>query len=543
MSRACKLLVADDEPWVAEDLRGLVDWEALSVEFLEPAADGEEALARLSIDRPDILVTDINMPFVDGNELIRRAKATRPELQIVVLSGYDDFAYVRDALLDGAVDYLLKPVARNALVEVLGKTMRLIGSARDRDREEGEKRARLVAASSLLRDGELSAALRPEAPDAPRPPAKGVLLDLDLELASFVLVIAKLARNRGDGRSLDETAARSRDEVASLLSEAFPGSKGVAFRNVRARGEFVLISGADPEEVAAGLEPLRLRVGRRTGLKVDISASRPSYSLGSLGAAYQEAKAILGYRPIGGEGVSVPPGGAWKSEPRKRVSPELENRLAFALESRNVSLAERIVFDEIGLRGAAASGWLLVEARQTAEYVAGMIYHRADPGPAAPARAALAMDELRERLLVALEDENLDEACSVLRRLLDESLGGAAPAGASEGMEAAARRAQSYVEAHFFEDISTTSVASVLKVDADYLSRAFKLVTGGSLMQAIARARIDKAKEYIAKGELSLAEVAELVGYGDYAYFNRVFRKVGGMSPSEFRDSPSGGVR
>jgi DNA-binding NarL/FixJ family response regulator/AraC-like DNA-binding protein len=540
LSAACRLLVADDEPWVVENLRGLVDWRGLSVEFLAPAGDGEEALSRIESERPDILITDINMPFVDGNELIRRAKAFFPDLQVIVLSGYDDFEYVRDALLHGAVDYLLKPVARGALIEVLERAMRLIGSARDRDREEGELRARLLAASSLLRDGELSAALQSGAPAARGKAVTGALLELELELASFVLVLAKLARRRDDKRDFVETVERLRDDLASILSQAYPETKGVSFRNICARGEFVLVSDADPEAVAAGLEDLRIRLERRSGLKVDVAASRPRYSLGELRESYQEAKAVLGCRSIGGEGVAVSPGG--ESRPRKRISPELENRLAFALESKNKPLAEGVIFDEIGLRLCADSGWLLVEARQTAEYVAGMIYHRADPGPAASPRSRLEMDELGELLGAALEDEDVPEACGVLGRLLDEAFGGLSVPGASGGMVSAARRAQLYIGEHYFEDISTTSVASVLKVDCDYLSKAFKQVTGCNLMLAIARARIDKAREYIMRGDLSLTDVADLVGYGDYAYFNRVFRKVAGMSPSDFRDSLPGGA-
>ena len=78
---AFRLLVADDEPWVVEHLRGLVDWEGLSIEFLPPAFDGEEALERLESERPDILITDINMPLMDGNALIRAAKKLRQAQQ------------------------------------------------------------------------------------------------------------------------------------------------------------------------------------------------------------------------------------------------------------------------------------------------------------------------------------------------------------------------------------------------------------------------------------------------------------------------------
>jgi two-component system response regulator YesN len=106
-----------------------------------------------------------------------------------------------------------------------------------------------------------------------------------------------------------------------------------------------------------------------------------------------------------------------------------------------------------------------------------------------------------------------------------------------------ARRAQEYVEAHYFEDISLTSVASVLNADRAYLSKAYKQVTGCNIMLSIAKKRIDEAKEYIKQRDLSLTDIADLVGYGEYAYFNRVFRKVTGLSPSEYKARVRGAGR
>jgi two-component system response regulator YesN len=229
-------------------------------------------------------------------------------------------------------------------------------------------------------------------------------------------------------------------------------------------------------------------------------------------------------------------------EVRRRVTPELENRLAFALESRNKALAQEAIFDLIGLRGCEAEGWLLIEAKQTAEYVAGMIYHRADPGPSAPARSMLAMDNLADLLGMALEEEDIPEVCSVLEQLLDEAFGEPASPGAGENMVGVARRAQEYVDEHYFEDISLTSVAAVFRVDRSYLSKAFKQVTGCNIMLAIAKKRIEKAEEHIRQGDMSLTDIADLVGYGEYAYFNRVFRKVAGMNPREYKASVRPGV-
>jgi len=542
MSRAaCKLLIADDEPWVRENLVGLVDWEELSIELAEPAEDGEDALRKVESERPDILITDIDMPYLDGNELIRRVKEGYPGTQVIVLSGYGDFAYVRDALLHGAIDYLLKPVTRGALADVLGKALDALKSGRETEREAADSRERLLEAASILRDGELSFAVSEEASELGAERARGgAVLDLDLEFASFTLVVAKLT-SRGDGRSSSAEISRRGREIKATLSAIARGSKQVVFHNLFARNEFVLLIETDPSGLARLLGELPDKLEKRTGFRASVAASRSYYSFAKLRSAYLEARASLMGRALGGGRAAR--AGAREPEIRRRVTPELEKRLEFALGSRNKLLARKLIFDEIGLRGCDEAGWLLIEAKQTAEYVAGMIYHRADPGPAFPHSTMLAMDNLAENLDMALDGEDIPEACSALEQLLDEAFGESADSGASDSMIGVARRAKEYIDERYFEDISLTSVAAFLHADRAFLSKAFKQVTGCNIMLSIAKRRIERAQEYIRQGDQSLTDIADLVGYCEYAYFNRVFRKVAGLSPSQYKASVQGGGR
>ena len=524
--------MADDEPWVVENLRELINWEGLSIEFLAPAFDGESALGRLESDRPDILITDINMPFIDGNALIRAAKERLPGLQAIVLSGYSDFPFVRDALLHGAVDYLLKPVTRNSLMDVLDKVLRILGSGRAKEREESELRERLRAASSILRDVEMSDAVFGDSLGLPDANA-GSTLDLDLEFASYTLVLVKLAAGRNGSSAM---GGRRKDELRAALAGVSREANHVVFQNLYARSEFVLVADFDSSALARALEELPDRIVRRTGMVAGVAASGCHYSFDKLRAAYQEARASLMSRPIGANGPAAR-AAAQGLEVKRRVTPELEKRLTFALGSRNRQMSLDVMFNEIGLRGCDDSGWLVIEAKQTAEYVAGLIYHRADPGPAVSPESMLAMDNLSDFLAMALEKEDIPEVCSVLEQLLDEAFSEPASPRASQSMIGVARRARKYIAEHYFEDISLTSMAAVFRMERSYLSRAFKEVAGCNIMLAIAKMRIEKAQEYMRQPGLNLTDVADLVGYPEYAYFNRVFRKIAGMSPSEYRFS------
>lgn len=107
-----KLLLVDDEPIICEGIRQMIDWNAMQLELLGPCHNAFSALDVMTECMPDILLTDVRMPGMNGLELAERALALNPQLQIIILSGYDEFDYVRQAMKTGAIEYLLKPCNR-----------------------------------------------------------------------------------------------------------------------------------------------------------------------------------------------------------------------------------------------------------------------------------------------------------------------------------------------------------------------------------------------------------------------------------------------
>ncbi|MDO4479228.1 MAG: response regulator [Lachnospiraceae bacterium] len=105
-----KVLLADDEIMIREGFKRLFDWEAHDCEVVGEAADGMEALTKIDSLNPDIAIMDINMPIMNGLKVIQMARLKHPDMAFVIVSGYDDFAYCREALRLQITDYILKPV-------------------------------------------------------------------------------------------------------------------------------------------------------------------------------------------------------------------------------------------------------------------------------------------------------------------------------------------------------------------------------------------------------------------------------------------------
>lgn len=114
-----KTFLVEDEVVVRETIKRMIPWEQYGFELVGEASDGEMALPLILKSRPDLLITDIKMPFMDGLTLSKLAKKELPDLKVVILSGYDDFNYAKQAISIGVEDYLLKPITKNAFIERL----------------------------------------------------------------------------------------------------------------------------------------------------------------------------------------------------------------------------------------------------------------------------------------------------------------------------------------------------------------------------------------------------------------------------------------
>ncbi len=152
-----KVFLVEDECVVREGLRDCIDWERYGFEFCGDAPDGELALPQIRKLRPDILITDIKMPFMDGLALSKLVCAELPETRIILISGHNDFEFAQEAIEIGVEQYLLKPVTKASLLKTLEDVSRKIDEEREqkdylrRFQQEGRNMSSMPAASSLSR--------------------------------------------------------------------------------------------------------------------------------------------------------------------------------------------------------------------------------------------------------------------------------------------------------------------------------------------------------------------------------------------------------
>ena len=528
-----KVLVADDEYWIRENLRGLLDWEAHSFIFLEPAGDGEEALRVIREQRPDIVITDVSMPFLSGTELIERAGAEQPDIAFVVLSGYSDFAFVRAALVAGAVDYLLKPITRGNLLEALAKAVDrlLIRQAQYLEQKTTQEKLRIASAAALDRD--LSQLIHRTKDRQINAQIQARLEEYELDFSGFTLIMFRTA---GLSRILKAQNRTDQDELVFSLKELVAppvsGARSLVFHYTYKTNEFLLISDMEDGRLQAVCQEAIARLQQATGYDVAAVVSRHYFSFSSLRDAYNEVLAALMAQPYSGAGAAVIRVSDMENCPvAKRITPELEKQLLFAVASGNRALFQKALYQEIRLPECGGGDWRFVEVRQTVDSIGWILRN----GPAGSGAQLLILDHLAELLLSAVDSFDTGEMLSVLDQMLDECFDSPRQSGQSDTMRQTVAQVRQYIDQNYFEELSLTQLARQFLVESSYLSKAFKAAVGDNLMLYIAKKRMEKAKEYIRNKELSLTEISQLVGYGDYAYFNRVFHKVTGASPREYK--------
>ena len=224
-----KVYLVEDEIIIRQSIKNSIDWEKEGYEFVGDASDGELALPVILKEKPDILITDIRMPFMDGLELSRMVKAELPDIKIVILSGYDDFEYAKQAIKIGVAEYLLKPVSSAVLLEHLSEIAEKVRDEREdlalkkvyyQEMQENEELIKMKFLGELI-SGKLSLADAME---------KGKRFHMNLSGPFYRIILFKFIQEDHVQAEQSEALAEAYEAVGNYvdgLKDAFRFQRGV----------------------------------------------------------------------------------------------------------------------------------------------------------------------------------------------------------------------------------------------------------------------------------------------------------------------------
>lgn len=493
------LLVVDDEYWIRRHLMQAFDWAQFGIQCILEAANGEEAKAVLEAQRVDVLLTDMDMPYVDGLTLIRFAQAAHPHVMILVLSGYSDFDMVRGAMVGGAVDYLLKPVDKTTLYAAMGKLI--------------EKDEQLRKSTREVRDLKFIRLLRGEYTE----------LGMD-ELTNGMpwrLVVCQFRRER--------TALAEDRESTRTLVETHLGTKNV-FLNPWTRGEMLAVLPEDRycAEQAWTLTKAMKQLPETAWARVLIS--KPILE-NELRHTYKRLNEHYGMRPFTPEDMQVFIDGVdTLLSYRLRLPEEAESSLRRAVKSGNSEVVDMLLRSLFVPKRLIEEGWLLGEVASAMAQCAQVIIRTAEKRGCSP-DTGYALHTLRDDIDSLFRLHGTEDALPLLLQMA-ELIGSS-----SECCEVLSRIDEiiAWLDIHYTDNVTLTSLSEQFHLSPSYLSRSFKKATGSNVIAYITEKRMALAQRLLAQGEPSLSDIAFLTGYDDYSYFSNVFRRCTGQSPSSWQ--------
>ncbi|MCD8014510.1 MAG: response regulator [Lachnospiraceae bacterium] len=572
-SKMYKVLAADDEYWSRENIRSLLPWEEYSITFLEPACDGEEVLERIPAEQPDILMTDINMPFMNGLEMLERIHTEYPDLITVAISGYDDFEKVKGVFLSGGIDYLLKPVGKEELIQVLSKAFGILEERRIKARKDQDARDQEYLLSSYLEDSEYSALLSGKLyggkETQPHVSSTRMFSEVSTVMVKFYDIVEITAAN---GHNSSQTSR----EIKAKLRALFGGSGNIlAFNYYSKMTEFLLAGNADPAQLSRFADRVLKEFPETEYGPVSVVVHEQASSLDDIGTVYREMIAALMERPFGrthcvlycarrtDAGVSAERLGFsgmsaesvnWANTEYDRNDADnlnsgsgasagkdidsgrgagvrLEEELPHMLRSRMKNAAAHLIFEESGFGACGDGEWTYLDVKQYVSRLTNILYAFArSQKPELLSR----IEESIENIDYYMKNLNADAVVSSLRILL-EFLWENEEQRDSDSVTAQVEMIHSYIENSYYETFTLTALAEKYHVDASYLSRTFSRKYGETITAFQTRMRMEHAVELMRDADRKLETISMLVGYDDYNYFSRVFRKKMGVSPSEYR--------
>jgi two-component system response regulator YesN len=514
-------MIVDDENWIRTGILQLIAAQSLNLELVGEAGDGEEAYAMVLENRPDILLLDMRMPGWDGKQLLRKLNEQIPELITIVISGYSDFEYTKEAINYSAFDYLLKPVNGDELKAVLDKALVKLDM-----REAVEKREGRNAQAEWMKHALFHASTKTE--------IKQELHSIEWGTSSFIVCVGQSDFYVQNKVKVPMIATIQANYSITQLKHATPQFLMETLDSPENEHEIIMIyhgKGLNPSHVKCFMEAMLIEFQQSSSLSYSFGISKKIEESYGLQGAYHQAKKFLKNKLLNTSGQLL--NNALDYVKLSFPYPHDKERIFLhALQSGNKQ-AIGIELDhffadlqeaDVTVEGMQQISMLLIHAIEK-------MLNSLDTG----------LEEVCGYNSLSLADK-LQHAYDIqsVRRLMDQMIISELSAlfqdSCSKHGEKLIREVLKLLKTQYFRSLTLIEVANSYHLNPDYLSRLFKKVVGQNFVDYMTDLRIKKSKELMLTTPYKNYEIAAMVGYEDYRYFSQVFKKKIGMTIGEYRN-------
>lgn len=534
-----KVFLVEDEMVIRRGIKNSIDWEKEGYIFCGEASDGELAYPMIIKEKPDILITDIRMPFMDGLELCKLVKKELPNIKILILSGYDEFDYAKEAIRLGVTEYLLKPISSGKLLEALnGVSESIRREKEDKDlvrkymeemRENTEHEKQKFFEQMIAGNLSMADALE-----------TGKKYEMNLSAGMYNLLLFRFTlgeENRKSGELLGEAeyAIEKLTERLEYVFEFQRGVEGWAFLlmadNEEQMSERVKELSKDLEEIMKNYSTIAYFGG----------IGQPVARLRELEESFREAERALAARftmelnrIISVEDIRMAQNVDTLDDIEITSFGEIEKTRTMLEKFLNNGAEDEIdefvdvyinELPEENLKSVLMRQYIIMDA-----YIVMMSFCEKIEGIEGEMQAQ--SEELKNSMKTI---QTLEEIKNYIRMLLKKIIGVRDTISGRRYSDIIEIAKDQIRKTYMSDEISLNTIAAEVGMSPSYFSSIFSKEMGKTFVEYLTEIRMDRAKELLMCSSMKTSEIGYEVGYKDPHYFSYTFKKTQNCTPKEFR--------
>ncbi len=529
------LLIVDDEAEIRSGLRSIIPWEDYSITLIGTAANGAEALDKIRYYEPDIVITDIQMPGMNGLELVRRAKEEQFDCSFVILSGYDEFEYARNAIRYGVKEYLLKPISIRDLTDLIQNLKEEILSRRDYHSDQLSTLRKLRKAQVSLRKQNLIPQLLRGELSAQE--LNKVFEEYDLPIrdkeSCAVLIQAFSTYPYAEENAelvntlvpLVETLEEDISGLPALISDYAPAGL-VMIVNLPFQSD-------QWDSLHKMLEYHIKKINNDGLVCITAAIGKPVSSLCAISASFQEARQIITWHIYPETGPVIDSSVLDTGQPAV-IMPGDDLLDAVLKDDRDgIQIRLKLYLDKLMTPVLPPPSYLYSMCNYLIITMQSQLSRYLDGPPKSYTGNSFA----------ALQSLNsIEDIESFMIKILSGFAEELAVSQAAKN-DPFIQKALDYINKNLLKNPRTEDVCSYLGLSKSYFSTYFKNKTKLNFRDYTLDLKINYAQEQLKFQEHTSGEVSLLLGYEDYRSFSRAFKARTGLTPSEYQKQFAAGER
>lgn len=540
-----KVMLADDEAIIRDGMRKAIPWDDLELEFVGAAADGREALQLAVESKPDIIITDIAMPYLNGLEFIEELRKHYEDNYIIIVSGYDEFDYAKQCIKLGVVEYVLKPIDLDALIKILNNIKEDYEEKKKSKQEVEELKKTLEDSCNAARDNILLKLLLYPSEFHNDEELKKLNLDSDQYGVCAVLTLIEFDILKTNFHSMN--GSQYFEEFENLVRESMEEENIKIYCNQEAGQVTILILNKNEKilenQIRYSLYKIRAALRKEGIFEYHCCVGRVYRGLLEIGKSYRDVLEMIDYAFVmpGNKDLYYEEYESMKGIPVNDIVGNIAQAMG-TLRTFDKNIIRKTM-DNVSqmIRTAGVDSFTVTQIAVSTIY-GEVIKVLGELGYSIDCIVGNSVEGYKKILKCGNLDETMKELYLFLCNICDYI-----EMNKKEGIyNPIIERAKMYIKNNYSNPaLSLDEIAGTLNISPGYLSILFKQVSGESFINYLTAIRMEKAKGLLIYSNLKTYEISYKVGYDNPTYFSTTFKKNVGVKPKEFREAqinPAGTV-